>query len=107
MAATNPRIDVVVVVDSTTGKVDVCFESPVASENCASELWWAPSTSNYFLYDADEFYDESLRQRRNANLMYSPIVPKHRLVFVGLVWGAPTYGKSCVVVSRQQLQFGS
>lgn len=100
----NPSIDAVVVVDSV-GKTQLYFESVAAAADNASELWWEPNTSNYFLYHPDEFYDDSLRQRRNENLMYSPKEPTHHLVFVGLVWGAPAYDKSSTIISRSRVQF--
>ena len=106
MPDSNPQIDAVVVVDSATGKTQLCFESVVAPTDRASELWWEPNTSNYFVFHPDEFYDESLRERRNKNLMYSPIEPKHRLVFVDCVWGAPIYGDASVVISRSPIRFG-
>ena len=106
MPELNPQIDAVVVVDSVNGKTQLCFESVVAAADNASELWWEPNTPRYFHYHPDEFYDNALRERRNANLMHSPVESKQRLVFVGLVWGAPVYGKSSTVISRNRIQFG-
>lgn len=106
MPDSNPAVDVVVVVDPHSGATRVCFESPVADADRASELWWDPHSPNYFLYHPDEFYDTGLRHRRNANLMFSPISPYHKLVFVGLVWGAPTYSKQMAVISRSKFRTG-
>jgi hypothetical protein len=100
----NSVIDVVVVLDPQSGATQVFFESPTAGANNASELWWDAKSPNYFLFHSNEFYDNGLRQRRNANLMYSPIDPTHRLFFVGLVWGAPTYGKGSIEIARTRLR---
>jgi hypothetical protein len=99
---TNPEIDVVLVLNPVTGETRVVFESPRAGSNEASELWWETGTANYFLYHPDEFYDVTLRQRRNSNGMCSPN-ENRRLILVGQVWGAPTYGDAFIVVACTRL----
>jgi hypothetical protein len=83
----DPQLDVVVLLDSSTGERTTVFVSPVAGTNEASELWWERGTAHYVLYQTDEYYDERLRSRRGAGQMISPRDPTKRLVLVGPVCG--------------------
>jgi hypothetical protein len=83
----DPQLDVVVLLDPSTGEREMVFVSPAAGTNEASELWWESGTAHYVLYHADEYYDERLRSGREAGQMLSPRDRTRRLVHVGMVYG--------------------
>jgi hypothetical protein len=87
MPATNPAVDVVVLVNRSTGKASIRYESGICSSN--------------------ESYDPTLRARRNGNNMVSPVNPQRRLLLLGQVWGlssaTPPPGQT--KISRDALRF--
>jgi hypothetical protein len=83
----DPPVDVVVLLDPSTGERDTVFVSTMAGSTTGSELWWEQGTAHFVLYHLDDFYDDRLRSRREAGLMISPRDLTKRLVLVGQVWG--------------------
>jgi hypothetical protein len=104
MPAVNPEIELVFLLNPKTGETQFSFESPIAGGMEGSELWWESGTSNYFLYQPDDWYDELLCKRRSSNNMISPLDKKRRLHFVAIVFGAPDiYDKSLLIISRSRI----
>lgn len=94
MPTLNPNIEVVVLVDRHSGESSLRFESVLCSGDCAGELWWEIDTTYFVLYQQEEFYDSTLKNRRNSNNMLSPRDAHCRLAFVGAVWGIESYDKA-------------
>lgn len=101
MPIIDPPIETVVLINRSSGENRLIFESPLCSPNHAAELWWEVNSSHYVLFQQDEYYDDTLRNRRNADNMLSPRDPHIRLVYVASVWGLGSFdGTQWLQISR-------
>jgi hypothetical protein len=104
LALVDPEIEIIVTVNVRTGELRTHFVSPLSGSDSASELWWEVDSGHYILIYQDEYYDETLRLRRERNLMLSPRVKGVRMVFVGSVWGRLWKRPEELEISRAFLQ---
>ena len=79
------RIEIVEVFDCVEGALRLFHLSDVVGANQSFEWWISKDGKHHALYSQDAFYDESLRQRRNAGNMICPQDKMQRLVHVGQV----------------------
>jgi hypothetical protein len=85
-----PVIDILVLLDKSSGKVNVVYVFPDAPSDQAMELFVTASGSTFVLYHLDSYYDDTLRQRRNTNNMMLSKT-QERLQFLGEVWSNVPY----------------
>ena len=75
-------VDFVFLCQKSTGKSEVVLLSDIAGGHQAAELWRG---------NQDAYYNDALRARNLAGKMVHPKVRNDFLVFVGPIWGAPTW----------------
>jgi hypothetical protein len=85
MAQSKEDIEVVFLLEKSSGKEKLVYLFKDAPGDQAMELFVTISGSTFVLYHIDAYYDGKLQQRRNTNNMFLSKT-QERLNFVGEVW---------------------
>ena len=99
------NIAVFTLFDKKDSKISTTFYSGSCGLNEPSELWIGIESNKYLVIHPDEYYDDSLRARRNKLNMVSSWLPKERLKLIGVVWGGePHLDGKMVVIGRSDIE---
>ncbi len=78
-------IDLVGVYDKSSHEIKVFYLSEIADANCPLEWWLSDDGQHSALFHQDAYYDESLRNRRQQNMMICPQDKTQRLHLIGQI----------------------
>jgi hypothetical protein len=78
-------IEVIQVFEKTSKKIQTYHISPYADANCPLEWWVTADGTRHVLIDAEAYYDETLRKRRNDGNMIHPTIATERIFYLGAV----------------------
>lgn len=97
-------IEIVVMIEKSTGKNKVVYLSSIAPPEQGMDLFVSETNRHIALYHQDAYNDDILKARRNQNNMLYPGSTTERMIFVGQLVHAMKLDMNLYLeVSRAQL----
>ena len=101
---TDIMIEIVVLIEKSTGKNKVAYLSSIAPLEQSMDLFVSETNRQIALYHQDAYNDDTLKARRNQNNMLYPGSTTEKMIFVGQLLHALKLDMSLYIeVSRAQL----
>ena len=101
---TDIMIEIVVMIEKSTGKNKVIYLSSIAPLEQCMDLFVSETSRQIALYHQEAYNDDILKARRNQNNMLYPGSTTERMIFVGHLAHALKFDPdSYIEVSRAQL----